>query len=527
MNILKSIFKPIMTAGFRQANKGTLSVVKMYNFDGADDRFTSLQKLIDVDQNIDISFKTGSNSLEKGRVIISQCNSTDYTKKEFILQVNNSNANLQIAIGGTYLNSMTGYPIKPNTKYRVTLEGDVLRYYEDDVLAVTHNNVVRGTNREEYSFTVVGCLSHGQSYVSYCSGSIYDLNINGTLFKFDQTYFNAQLPDSNVLGAETVDLTKIEPENVEDFLVKDGRIQYTAIDTWGQRPFIVPINLKANTLYLVDVEIEGLESSDSLRLILNDKKGRGAPSVIPQRLNGPFSYDYLKAGNTVAFNTSSDYYGSFSNMTPASKGRYRTVFFTPNTAIQWYGSLKRDLSQNGLKIQINKFSIKPIWTANQDLMPDPNFQNGVSGWVSEESSISVTDNVFKLTTLANKPSKATYALTNLVIGKIYCLTGTLKSLTSVPRAQLRTIRGADGNYGQVSSSILTSPGNFITTFKAQSNEIRIRVDCDNVTAGSAEFSRISLIEITDVCPLIIGQSLNPQNWIYEITSGDELWKDYI
>jgi hypothetical protein len=256
---------------------------------------------------------------------------------------------MQPVVGGAFLSSNTNTVIEPNTTYRVTLIGTQLRYYKNGTQTQLIT-VTRGSFREPTATTKVGAWASGAGFGGFYRGHLYDIKIGGTLWTMADRNQTIQLPLPSGLGAELLNLNNIVWEASANRSAANDVISYTGVDSWGERAFRIPITVSPNVPYLVEFDVlEGYTEGQTIRFILNDKTGSGSPHVIP-----------VTWPESLIFDTTSAYYGSFTNL-QVRNGKVRGMFILPNaTNLNWWISVRSQSSQQGRQIRLKGLSIKPL-----------------------------------------------------------------------------------------------------------------------------------------------------------------------
>jgi hypothetical protein len=196
--LFRPLLNPIMRGLFGATNAPLPPAASrwMYNFDGVDDRGVALTKAINVDGDIEISWKSGSTvGLGTARAVIGQTLTTTAASQEFALFIN-SGGGLVYRIGGTEA-GFIGVTYQANTSYRVTFIGSTATLYVNGEVANTRA-LTRGAAREPTAVTTLGTLATSFHYL----GQLYDVTINGVLWALDVPYQAIQLPTPTGLGAD-------------------------------------------------------------------------------------------------------------------------------------------------------------------------------------------------------------------------------------------------------------------------------------------------------------------------------------
>lgn len=151
----------------------------MYEFDGVDDYGVLAQRAIDPDGDIEVSFSTGEvvpTDFTLYKILISQTLTSSFGSQEFIVRLANPTGHIQMVLGGSSLRSSLK-TIAPNTHYRITLVGNIVTYYVNNIV-VAGGTVTRGAVREPSASTMI---NRGGSI--YTPGQLYNVIINGNLWE--------------------------------------------------------------------------------------------------------------------------------------------------------------------------------------------------------------------------------------------------------------------------------------------------------------------------------------------------------
>lgn len=188
-SVMSDVLKPVLNSVF-----GGDQMRWAYNFDGANDRASLASRAIDPDGDIDIEWEQRNyNSAVAGsQCIVTQCVGAG-AAREFMLRVFNTEQ-VEFFLGGVAATASIGYG---DGKWRAYLTSNSLKMFKNgaEVYSATFN---RGANREPAAATVIGARLSG-SYVEFIEGLIFNIKINGTLWKIDDYNQSTQpsLPAGN------------------------------------------------------------------------------------------------------------------------------------------------------------------------------------------------------------------------------------------------------------------------------------------------------------------------------------------
>lgn len=375
-----------------------------YSFDGVDDRGQLAFRAINPDGDIDIEW-TQDHTGNAG-VIVSQCASASIAAQEFRL-THLAGVNLELIVGGVW-RKVTA----PRTgQYRLLLVGNRLQLFRNGVQ--TYDDIfTRGAAREPAAVTSIGWRPDTDRYI----GTIYNLRINGILYPIADHNQAIQLPSPKGLGPELINLTNIIWDSASsDTFVSGDSFGFTALDTWGQRSFRIPITIQANVPYLFDIEVTGGYSEGGMiRVTLNDKLGDGAPHVTPVTVG---------AGGNTPFDVSSAYYGSYRDFGRVTNGRVRGIIMVPNaTNLNWFIGLRAQNNQNGRVVRLRNLTMRPLWAVTAtELWVGRNMINANNATTTTVNS-GVSWTVNRTGTSVPADGCRSTDFTNLIVGELYLFT---------------------------------------------------------------------------------------------------------
>lgn len=463
----------------------------IYNFDGIDDRGQLAFKAINVDGANTIEFVTGDNNKET-QVIVSQNVTTNFNQREFQMWTAAFTTSLKMLVGGV---ETTIGNVQPNTRYRIAFDTSTFTLRLGSTNAVLATGALgRGSYREEGATTRICCNTDGAGTANHYKGRKADITINGTKWTIKDRGQPVQVPDSAVLGANIVNAAAIvweEGAAVPSRRQSGALISFTGVDTWGQRPFYIPITVSANTAYLVEFDITGAGEGTDCRILLTDRLGGGVPAVVPTT---------WPSDPAATFDTSSAFYGSFYPL-QIRGGKVRGLVFIPNTVItNWYLSARPAGNINNQQLAIANLSMRAIWSVDAtERVTNGDFANGTTGWaVQSGGSIAVTSGQATLTTTAAQASRFEQSL-NLEANAYYIATLDVIALNTSTKAEMAIIRGAAGNYVTTVWRGRTSAGKLVFVFRAPATDAMVQVYGDSTNAGSVIVDNVSVRKLTSLC----------------------------
>lgn len=474
------------------------------SFDGIDDRGQLAFKAINIDATNTIVFWTGDSNKET-QVIISQNVSSTFNAREFQMWTAAFTTQLKMLVGGV---ENTIGNVLPNTRYSITFDTGsfTLRLASTNAIVAT-GILTRGTFREDGATTRIACNTDGAGTANHYKGRNSGITINGITWLIKDTRQDVQLPESPALGANIVNPASIvweEGAAVPSRRQSGSLIAFTGVDTWGQRPFYIPIPVAANMAYLVECDVTGVSDGFDLRILLTDRLGGGTPAVVPTT---------WPAELAAVFDTSSAFYGSFFPMRVRG-GKARCLVYLPNTAIStWYLSVRPAINMNNQSITINNLSMRPLWSVEGiERVTNGDFSGGTTGWAAQSGgSIGVTSGQATLTTVAAQASRFEQSVT-VEANAYYLVMLDVISLTSVTRAAVQIIRGAAGNYASVAFSQRTSPGKIAVVFRAPATDVMVQVYGDSTNAGSVVVDNVSIRKLPTICNPMTLVNVTTERW---------------
>lgn len=152
----------------------------VYDFDGIDDYGVLDSRAINVDGNIDIEWSQSKVTLTGVHHIISQTNSATFGQREFLLRWTASGS-LNFVLGNSGVNFLSTH-FRQSGKFKINYSEETVRLFVNETLVQTIN-YARGETREPFAPTRVGVRNNGGAFVEYINGQIYNLKINGVLWK--------------------------------------------------------------------------------------------------------------------------------------------------------------------------------------------------------------------------------------------------------------------------------------------------------------------------------------------------------
>lgn len=232
-----------------------------YNFDGLDDRGQLTYRAIDPDGDIEIEWQSGDTvNFSTSRTIISQTNTTNASSQEFFIFAS-TGAGIVVRVGGT-AGGITGVTYSANTKYKLSMQGNNLRFWVNDKL-ITTQNFIRGAVREPIATTIIGSAVNSFYYL----GSLYNVKINGTLWPMNERDQNIQLPAPSGLGAELITQSVLENPAVKGSqwtYLGDGRWQYVGDGTSNELRFLTIAATPAQGF--IEFEVESYTGVGQMRV---------------------------------------------------------------------------------------------------------------------------------------------------------------------------------------------------------------------------------------------------------------------
>jgi hypothetical protein len=224
--------------------------------DGVNTFIQAQDRLIDPDGDIDIEWYQQGVPATGGRTILTQADSATISNRELLLRW--INGNMDFSVGGTSVITLSNGVAISNGKWRVTMIGNVVSAYLNNVLVFT-NNRVRGAAREPVAPTRLGVRFNAGTPAEFFQGILAWVRINNAYYPLDARNQAIQLARPDGLGAE------LRPSNGAPlpFTVVNSGNFAIAYASGTQSP-----QLAAGT-YLVDLDIE--VTSGSFRVRLNNQ----------------------------------------------------------------------------------------------------------------------------------------------------------------------------------------------------------------------------------------------------------------
>lgn len=227
-----------------------------YNFDGIDDYGALPYRAINPDGDIDIEWVSGpSIGLGTSRTIVSQTLSSVSTSQEFFIFIT-SVGGVSFRVGGASA-GFTMPTYAANTRYRFLLQGTTASISINGVIADTRS-FTRGVVREPSAQTIIGAANNAFYYL----GALYNVRINGTLWRMADRNQAIQLPEPSGLGAEL-----ITPTVLENPAVKGSQWTYLGAGRWqligdGSLSELAFINIGAQPAQgFLEFEVESITGS--------------------------------------------------------------------------------------------------------------------------------------------------------------------------------------------------------------------------------------------------------------------------
>lgn len=153
------------------------------NFDGVDDFGVLANRAINPDGDIDIEWYQASMPASGTRAIVNQCDSATIASREFNLRWNAGFLEMAIG-GGGVINPAASDNVQPAIgRWRVTYSGLLVRVFFNGALVFSRYDRTRGTAREPAAPTRVFSRNNGGSFLEHQQGIIYNIRINGTLWR--------------------------------------------------------------------------------------------------------------------------------------------------------------------------------------------------------------------------------------------------------------------------------------------------------------------------------------------------------
>lgn len=467
--VLTNVARDVLRSVFPQSYAPRFA----YNFDGIDDRISLGYRAINPEGDIDIEFSTGDTIPPIGvaRCIVDQSISATFSLKEFYLQFNTS-GRMQVTHGGSFLSSHTAAsPVKPNTKYRVTIIGNTLTYYEDGVPQSI--NITRGTAREAPAQTKIGAWSLGGGFSGYYIGQLLDVKINGILYPISEKDYSIQLPAPANLGPEL-----ITPEVHEAPAIKGshwthlggGRWQLVSDGSYNELRLLN--NVLLTTPGLVEFEIESISG------VIRCSAGTNVP------VSSQFNSVGVKRWFYPAFSTDNIFTFSRNNGGQAVTAIIKNISFK-----QLYSLTESQLIING------------------------DFSAGTTGWsVQNANSFSVVSGRGVLVTTPDQNSRVERPVV-LEPGSYYEVSVDVVNITPTHSARINVIRGVAGNYaGIAGESNATATGKRSLVFLAPASDALIQIVCGNPTEATLTIDNVSVRKLNSLCNPIVLHNTTPDRW---------------
>lgn len=201
--MIRPIVRPIVSGIARAVTGVTYKRRYAYNFDGVDDRAQLAYRAIDIDGDISIRWKQRgmNNSPATPRCIVTQCVSSTVSSREFQLRWQGNGGNLSCIVGGVEM-SPTITP-SPDGDYQLQITGSAVLVYKDGQI-IGSRDVTRGGAREPSAVTLLGARNSGGTFPEVMLGTLFDVEINGTLWPMSAKDHDIQLPAPSGLGAELI-----------------------------------------------------------------------------------------------------------------------------------------------------------------------------------------------------------------------------------------------------------------------------------------------------------------------------------
>lgn len=459
-----------------------------YSFDGIDDRALPFFKVINVESDIDISFRTGPTVTwgATDRTIVSQCLTATYSGaagKEFTLYFNAVNGGLQGLIGGNYTTTAVGAQLAPNSSYRWQLIGQSLKVWFNGVL-VLDTTTARGPARESTAQTVIGAQTHGaiNTFRGYFIGQILDLSINGVEWPLSERTSLLQLPKVENLTPVVFNRFNNASTGTLPITVDAEGFSVATLNgahAWGYLGF--NFQVQPGVTYLAET-LADYVSSNIFYAAENSSAG-GAVQVV--------SYTNQPANQIVR------------QIATASQDLIKTnMLVTRNFPAGLVGTVRAKLIR-----------VAPLWLVELvQRLTNGDFASGTAGWfVTGGGSMNVNNGQATLTTVASQASRFERGVT-LEPNAYYEASCDLISLSGVTAARLNIIRDAAGNYRGIAGMGKNSPGKIVFVFQAPATDAIVQVVGDSTNAGTVVVDNVSIRKITSLCNPCALINTNSDRW---------------
>lgn len=441
----------------------------VYSFDGVDDRALPSFKAINVESDIDISFRTGPTVTwgSADRTVVSQCLTATFggaTGKEFTLYFNAVNGGLQGLIGGNFTPTAVSAPLTPNSRYRWQLIGQALKVWFNDVL-VLNTTVTRGTAREATAQTVVGAQTHGavNTFRGYFIGQIFDMSFNGVLWPMADRNQSIQLPQPSGLGAELITLSVLENPVVKGSqwtYLGGGRWQFVGDGSSNELRFLTISETPAQGF--LEFEVESYTGAGQMRV-----------SAVVQG-----SGDRVWSGVGV-----------------------KRWFYTAGI-----DRVSFDRNSGVVSCIIKNISFKPLLTTGASLVSNGDFA-AVGPWLVGANS-AITNAELQINSAAMATTRQPISTEN---SKDYLITYTIKSITS---GAVRVLLYGNGTHyigpDRTAAGTYTEIARFNTSGGSFTNSVNIQAG--HTGAANVVVDNVSVLEITSLCNPLTLVNTNPDRW---------------
>lgn len=429
-----------------------------YNFDGVDDYGVLATRAINPDGDIDVSWYQAALPASGTRVIVTQCDSSTLTSREFNFIWNSSV--LEMLVGGTAVIATADSVNASIGFWRVFYSGTTVQVFFNEVLIRTLTSRTRGAAREPAAPTRIGVRNNGGAPLEFYRGIIYNLKINGVLRPMADRNQVIQLPSPSGLGAELITPTVLANPAVKGSqwtFLGDGRWQYVGDGSLNELRFIVsPSQPEAGYL---EFEVDSITGS----MVCNTAGSTNAQF----NSTGVKRYFY-----TQKLNSTSD---------------GNTIVFKCVAGIT-------------ASCIIKNISFKPLWVADDaQLVTNGDFSGGTAGWfVTGGGSMAVNSGQATLTTTAGQVSRFERGVT-LEAGAYYEASVDLVSISGVASARLSLIRDSAGGFRGIASLGLSAPGKIVFAFMAPATDAIIQIVGDSVNAGTMVVDNVSIRKLDSLC----------------------------
>jgi hypothetical protein len=140
--------------------------------------------LINPDGDIDISWVQRGSSSIAGRQLLTQCDSSTASAREFFLRWNSGL--IDMIVGGVVVIATSDSIQISDGNWRILYSGTTVQVFLNGSLVKTITGRTRGAAREPSAPTRIGVRNNGGSLLEFYQGIIYNIRINGVLWQMSE-----------------------------------------------------------------------------------------------------------------------------------------------------------------------------------------------------------------------------------------------------------------------------------------------------------------------------------------------------